>query len=103
MSLINTPVVLTSAQKAAIQIKNSITNLHNNMKTTYNSNYTLFWSDPINIAAALGTDTASLFQLSQVLVNAVNTAQSGSISNTTSPSQYNVVLNPDGSVTISLK
>lgn len=102
MSLIvnPTPVILTPAQRSANQIKQQVTSLYNNMNQTYQNLYKLFWNDPVNISKELGTDAASLFVLSEVLINAVNSAKPGTITNITIPNTFTYTINTDGSVTI---
>jgi hypothetical protein len=103
-----TTVVLTSAQKNANTLMANVPALLKSLLQQRTAQYNLFWSDPINIAAALGNYATSLFQHDATLVSALTTfltAQGKTGPEISAillgiPAKYHVVFNANGSVTI---
>jgi len=105
----NLPSPASPAGKAA-NIVRSGTQLLTQLVQQRISSYNLFWSDPVNIAASLGTGAASVLALDAALVAFIGPqitaagAPAALIAQATvgAPAGYTATSNADGSVTITV-
>lgn len=100
----NLPSRFNSAQEVANQLKQNAKNTFRNLVGSYNANARLFWSNPAftpnQIAAALGTDAAELFQLHAKIGELLASVKPDSVTQVLALVQPFTV-NEDGTVTIS--
>jgi len=108
MSIINTdqertpPTTEQKQQQTVLRIQRQATHLFSQMGQTYEGIKQSVWGNqqgltPQEVFDALGTNGAELFQLSALLVQAVNAAKP----DTLDPAQpYEFTINEDGTVTV---